>query len=75
MTDRNRVLVPDSWSLVRESPLNTVRKDAILNTLVSAGENLINFSIKGLSLTLNRNCSVLCLYIPESPSVPEMDRA
>ena len=46
MTDRNRELVPESWSLVRESLLDTVRKDAILNTRVSAGENLISFSIK-----------------------------
>ena len=73
MTDRNRELVPESWSLVRESLLDTVRKDAILNTRVSARENLISFSFKRLCLALNGNCSVLCLYIPMSPSVPEMD--
>ena len=40
MADRNRELVPDNWSLVRERPLTTVlvRKDGILNTRVSVEE-------------------------------------
>ena len=42
MTDVNRALVPDNWSLVRERALTTaldfVRKDGILNTRVSAEE-------------------------------------
>ena len=40
MADRNRELVPDNWSLVRERALTLdfVRKDGILNTRVSAEE-------------------------------------
>ena len=36
MADRNRELVPDNWSLVRERDF--VRKDGILNTRVSVEE-------------------------------------
>ena len=40
MTDRNRELVPNNWSLVRERALTTglCLKDGILNTQVSVEE-------------------------------------
>ena len=38
MADRNKELVPDNWSLVRERPQYFVRKDDILNIRVSVEE-------------------------------------
>ena len=57
MTGRNRKLVPDSRSLVRERALTTglVRKYGILNTRVSA-ENRENTTVSAAIL-----CSAVCV--------------